>query len=238
MNIIDIIILAILGLSLVSGMYKGFLASTLALIGFVGSWFGALNSYRYVADVVSSSPIVTTALSSVLSEVSLIKTPALAQAAVNAVSGSDIAQAASEIGVPIIKEMFQNNVAGQAFASLGIGTLSEYLTQTLVVALIDVVAFVVALAVIYMAALLLVNLLNHVFRFPQLRHLDWLLGGAFGVVRGLIVVLLVFAVLPMALDALEGMDLPLVGDLIAQSNLAGFFINNNILVGLLQKMLV
>ena len=37
MNIVDIIILAILGLSLVSGMYKGFITSMLALLGFVGA---------------------------------------------------------------------------------------------------------------------------------------------------------------------------------------------------------
>ena len=39
MNIIDIIFLAILGVSLISGMQKGFLASLLATFGFVGAWF-------------------------------------------------------------------------------------------------------------------------------------------------------------------------------------------------------
>ena len=44
MNIIDIIFIAILGISLISGMQKGFLASLLATFGFVGAWFiaGAL----------------------------------------------------------------------------------------------------------------------------------------------------------------------------------------------------
>jgi uncharacterized membrane protein required for colicin V production len=51
-------------------------------------------------------------------------------------------------------------------------------------------------------ALLVVNLLNNVFRFPLLKHLDWLFGGLFGLARGVIVVMLLLDVAPMVLSML------------------------------------
>lgn len=48
-NIIDILVLLVLVFSLFAGMYKGFLASGLSLLGLVGSWFGALQLYPFVA---------------------------------------------------------------------------------------------------------------------------------------------------------------------------------------------
>ncbi|MBQ4085742.1 MAG: CvpA family protein, partial [Clostridia bacterium] len=55
MNIFDIIILAILGVSVISGMYKGFLASGLAIIGFVAAWIGAMRFYPQLSAAIQSN---------------------------------------------------------------------------------------------------------------------------------------------------------------------------------------
>ena len=47
-----------------------------------------------------------------------------------------------------------------------------------------------------MIACLVVNLLDHVISFPLVRGFDWLLGGLFGLARGLVVVVLVLCLLP------------------------------------------
>jgi uncharacterized membrane protein required for colicin V production len=106
---------------------------------------------------------------------------------------------------------------------MGYETLAEYFTQTLVVALLNVLAFIITLAVVYFVALLLVNLINNVFKLPALRHADWLLGGVFGVLRGVFIVLLVFAVIPTASQVLANMDAPILNDLIGDSSFSGFF---------------
>lgn len=237
MNIIDIIIVAILALGLVAGMHKGFLASTLALVGFVGSWFASLRLYQYLAGAVNSNTLITASLGSVLSELDLIQTKSLAATAVSAVTDTQLTTAVGEIGVPIIRDMFKSHVLSKSFADLGITTLSDYLTQTFVAAAINVAAFVVTFAVVYFAVLLVVNLLNNVFRFPQLRHLDWLLGGVFGVVRGAAVVYLIFALMPVATQVLAGINVPLFTDLIDQSKLAGLFMNGNILTSALANLM-
>ena len=61
MNIIDILVLLILGYSLFAGMHKGFLASLLSLGGLVGSWFGAQKLFLPVAEkILSNSGLIGT----------------------------------------------------------------------------------------------------------------------------------------------------------------------------------
>ena len=49
---------------------------------------------------------------------------------------------------------------------------------------------------LYVLASLVVNLLDHVISFPLVRGFDWLIGGALGLVRGLVVCVLVMNLVP------------------------------------------
>lgn len=93
-------------------------------------------------------------------------------------------------------EAFSNNVRQEAFGQLGITTLSDYLNQTLWVAVFNVVAFLLAFILLYVVISLVVNLLDRVISFPLLRGFDWLVGGVFGLLRSSVVVVLVLSVLP------------------------------------------
>ena len=62
-------------------------------------------------------------------------------------------------------------------------------------------AFIVCFIALYFLATLLVNLLNHVLRFPVLRRIDWLLGGVLGLGRGLVVAALILSVVEPVLTA-------------------------------------
>ena len=86
------------------------------------------------------------------------------------------------------------------------------------------------------AVLLLVNLMNNVFRFPLLKHLDWLLGGVFGLVRGAVIVMLIFSVVPTVCSALESMNIPLLTDIINQSKLAVIVQENNMISGVISTL--
>lgn len=236
MNIIDIIILAILALSLVSGMYKGFITSTLALIGFAGSWIGALASYQYLVNAIRANESLMGFFSGLSGAVDLFKTNALANMSVSVAQGIDIDQAVNEIGIPIVGNLFRNNVVNQVFANQGLSTMSEYLSETLLTTALNIVCFILMFVVIYAAVLLLVNLLNNVFRFPALRHLDWLLGGVFGLVRGVIIVMLICSVIPMISSALTSMNVDIMSDLIKESRLGSIFFQNNLIQTVLQAI--
>ena len=55
MNIVDYLILAILGFGLLSGMHKGSITSGLNTLGFVASWFGAQRLYARIANFALSN---------------------------------------------------------------------------------------------------------------------------------------------------------------------------------------
>ena len=236
MNIIDIIILAILGFSLISGMHKGFITSTLALVGFCASWIGAYATYGYLVTAIMQNEGLRSFLSGMVSAADLFKTQTLADLEVAAASAADIDMALAEVGIPIINDLFRSNVIGQVFANDGLTLMREYLTETLLSSVLNIFSFIVMFALIYMAVLLVVNMLNNVFRFPILRHIDWLLGGAFGLVRGAIIVMLIFAVVPTVNSALESMEISLLSDMMSQSVLGTFIQDNNLVANAINTL--
>lgn len=234
MNIIDLIICAILGLGLVSGMYKGFITSTLATLGFIGSWAGAYALYPQLSAAVTGNASIMDMLAYYVDTSTLFKTPGLARTVVGAVTPEQLQTALGEINLPaVIESTFQSNVLGQALASINLSTMADYLNHTLLNAVINVVAFLVMFAISYVVVLLVVNLLNNVFHFPVLRHFDWLAGGALGLIRSAVVVMLIFAFVPMLLSA---MPMELVQDMINDSKLAGFFLQNNLVANLIYSI--
>ncbi|MDO4740642.1 MAG: CvpA family protein [Eubacteriales bacterium] len=234
MNIFDIIILAILGVSLISGMYKGFLASGLTIIGFIAAWVGAMHFYPQLSAAIQSNASIMEMLQYYLEADALFESSAAGAKLASAVSQTELAQTISTLPLPaIITDAFRENVLAQSFASLDLTTLAEYLGQTICGAAINVLSFLAMFIVSYVVVLLLVNLLNHVFRFPVLRHLDWLLGGAFGLVRGAVVTALLFSMAPMILSMLP---LEITEELIGSSVFYDFFSRNNILETLVQSV--
>ena len=237
MNMIDIIILAILAFSLISGMHKGFITSTLALVGFCGAWIGAYASYGYLVNAVQQNEGLLNFLQGLVGAADLFKTKALADLEVAAASAVDIDTAVGEIGIPLISNLFRENVLGQVFANDGLTKMSEYLTQTLLSSVLNVVSFIIMFAVVYAAVLLLVNLLNNVFRFPALKHLDWLLGGIFGLVRGAVIVMLIFAVVPTLCSALESMEINLLTEVVNESKIGAVLNENNLVSNVLNSLI-
>lgn len=196
MNILDIFILVVLGFSVCAGMYKGFLSSLLATVGLVGSWFGASALYERVANIALNNHTLIGALTNYLEPETFLPdggTTLVSSLSGNAAQINAIAEKVGEC-VPFIKEALANNLIGQSFQNLNLTTVSEYFSQTLWQGVFHVLAFVLCFIVIYLVVLLVLNLLDHVFRFPSLRGLDWLLGGILGLVRGVCFALLILVI--------------------------------------------
>jgi ABC-type multidrug transport system permease subunit len=96
----------------------------------------------------------------------------------------------------VISKAFEANVRAQMFQRLGINTLADYLDQTIWQAVFNVLAFLLCFIALYVLVCLVVNLLDHVISFPMVRGFDWLLGGIFGLARGLVIVVLVLCLVP------------------------------------------
>lgn len=201
MNIVDLIILAILGYGLLAGMYKGSITSGLSLLGFVGAWFGAQSVYQRIANLALSNTTLMAVLTQYLEPESFFASHTQAVTAVSDVIAGGEEAISSAVGAvsqnfSFLSDAFSANLRSQAFQNLNLTTLSEYFDQTLWMAVFNVAAFIVAFVVLYLVINLVVNLLNHVISFPVLRGFDWLVGGVFGLLRASVVVVLMLTVLP------------------------------------------
>lgn len=202
MNIVDYVIIAILAFGLLSGMYKGFITSGLSTFGFAAAWFGAQAVYERIANFALSNSTLMAILNQYLEPDTFFESNSQAVMAVSDVIAGGEAAISSAVNAVstkfgFIADAFSANVRNQAFQSIGITSVADYLNQTLWVAVFNVVAFVAAFVVLYIVISLLVNLLDRVICFPMLRGCDWLIGGVFGLLRSSVVVVLVLSILPL-----------------------------------------
>ena len=185
MNVIDIVILSIFGICLVSGMYKGFIASGLTVLGFIVAWFAAKATYGALSEAILSNSSLMGVLSTYLEAADFFPSAQIASATVTEALASSTtiwnnALAAIQERLPFLAEAFASNVNTQAFASLGITTLADYLDQTIWTAAFQLLSFILLFFISYAVVTLLINLLSRVLRFPALRGFDAIAGGLFG----------------------------------------------------------
>ena len=201
LNLLDITIIVILAFYLISGMYRGCITSLLTTVGFVGAWFGAQQLYPKVAQLALSNQTLMAVLNQYLEPENFFQSHTQAVSTVSEViAGGESAIQAAVASVSdklqVISKAFEANVRAQMFQRLGINTLADYLDQTIWQAVFNVLAFLLCFIALYALVCLVVNLLDHVISFPLVRGFDWLLGGIFGVARGLVIVVLVMCLLP------------------------------------------
>lgn len=231
-NLIDVAIAAIMLFSIFSGMHKGFIASGLSALGFAAAWFGAMYLFPFLANALAANNSLKQFLGYYLDAASLFKTVGTAETqVVGALQDGILTQVLTDLSLPeIIENAFQANVVNGQFTALT--TLSQYLNETILISLINVISFLVMFALSYIVALVFINLLNAVFHFPLLKHFDGLLGGIFGFARGAIVVMLILASIPIfeAVVQIEVLD-----KMISEATLAAYFTREVGIPAVIQK---
>ena len=95
-------------------------------------------------------------------------------------------------------------------------------------------SFLLCFVVCFVVATIVVNLLRAVFRYPVLKHLDWLAGGVFGLMLGVVLCFAIFTVLPLLESVVP---LPEFRQLVDQSALAQVFENGNLIISIMNRRL-
>ena len=116
-----------------------------------------------------------------------------------------------------------NNVAGLVYAGT-YNTLFDYFNQTVADASLNTISFVLLFLFTYVVASLLVTLVNRVFNFPVLRVLDGVVGGALGLARAFLLLMVLVTMIPLAVNMLQ---IDLITDMVEQSTLLNLFYPNN-----------
>ena len=235
MNIVDIVILALLGISVLIGLYRGFIASVASLGSCVLSL--VLTSWlnpKLVAWVQSNPELIKT-LMSYTDATTRIGDQTLAQASVASLNTNSITEILGRVNLPgPLNALLQNNLQKQVFESTGLTRVGDYVSQTIVSAVVNVLCFLACFLVCFLALHIVLNFLKVVFRFPVLKQMNSLAGGVFGLIRGALLCFLAFALLPLiqTIVPIQG-----IGEMVEASTLAPFFNSNQLILAIMNGKL-
>ena len=231
MNIVDYVVIGIVGLSVLFGFYRGVVSSVLNTGGCLLSFGLSFLLYPKLADIIRGNTELVRTLMHYTDASSRIGDLELAISNVAAMTREGIAQVISKVSLPPpLDALLLNNLETQAYASAGVSSVSDYVSQTLMNACINILCFVVCFVVLFILISIIVNALKAIFRFPVLKQLDWLVGGGFGFLRGLLICYAAFAIVPLVLTVVP-MDL--ISELLDASSLAPLFNNGNLILAIM-----
>lgn len=229
MNIIDIIIIVVVGASLVYGVYRGFVHTLLSVACCLLSVFLAFTFGPRLAAVVSGNQGISSTLATYTDAVARVGDYSLASTPVSQLSEGVIAQVLSSVNLPApIASILERNMKSQAFSTAGLSTVNDYVSNTVVAVAVNILCFIGVYAISYMILSVILSLIQHVFKLPLLKQLDWLAGALFGLARGGLILYVIFLLIPI-LSTIVPLDS--FNELLSQSTLApifqsdGFFAN-------------
>ena len=210
------------------GLYRGFIQSVLNLAGGLLAFVGSFLLFPSLADVLSSNTDITRLISTYTDSGSLLGDLDLSSRAVSSLGEAGVATVVEKAALPEpIGTLLEHNLEQQVFSPLGnlATNVGDYVNQTILSVSINVLCFLLCFVVCFVVATIVVNLLRAVFRYPVLKHLDWLAGGVFGLMLGVVLCFAIFTVLPE------------FRELVDQSALAQVFENGNLIISIMNRRL-
>ena len=236
MNVIDMIILGILGVSVLIGLYRGFVASVASL----GSCLISLGLSFWLnprlVEWVQSNPDLIRTLMSYTDAGTRIGDQTLAQTSVATLGSQGISEILSKTGLPgPLSELLRNNLENQVFRNAGLTRVGDYVSQTVVGAVLNILCFIACFILCFIALHLVLGFLKAVFKFPVLKQLNALAGGGLGLLRGALLCFIAFALLPLVQTALPVENL---NELVAASTLAPLFNSDRLILAVMNGHLL
>ena len=235
MNVIDYVILAILGLSILWGFYRGFIQSVLSMGAVLLALVGSFLIYPQIAGLIQNDKDLAMTLIHYTDASSRLGDLEMSVSKVGGLSADAINGILQNANLPApIDSMLKYNLEHQVFAPVGIQTVSEYVNQTIVSVSINILCFLVAFAALFIIMSIVINMLRYVFHFPLLKQLDWLVGGIFGALRGIVLCYAAFALMPLLITMVP---FDQFNELVDQSVLAQVFNNGDIVMSIINRRL-
>lgn len=233
MNIVDIVILVVLGISVLYGFYHGFLHTVTNLVAALVSIVTAFAFGPKLAQVFITSPAVTNFLSTYTDSVSRVGDFDLASSSVVGISQNTIDTILRSVKLPeSLSKVLEQNLLGQVFSGSGVNSVNSYVSNTIIAASVHVISYLLVFAAAYLILSFLISMLGHVVNFPILKQLDWLAGGIFGVARGAVLIYLLLLLVPLIATVVpdEG-----VSNLVNASSLAHLFSSDGFFIRVISQ---
>ena len=225
MNLVDWVILGIVGISLIFGLYRGFISSVLNVGGCLISFIASFLLYPKATEWVAGDTDLQRTLLNFTDAASRIGDLETSVMSAGSLTPQGIAEVVEKAGLPQpLSQILSSNLTNTVYGSAT--SVSSYVSQTVLSSITNILTFLIVFTGLYLLISLVLSLIRAIFRFPVLKQLDAAVGGLFGILRGIIIVFALFALVPLV-ETIAPMDA--VHDLIAQSTLAPYFNNGTLL---------
>jgi len=235
MNIVDYVVLGVIGLSLLFGFYRGFVSSVLNTGGCLISFGLSFMLYPKLAAAIQNNEELVRTLMHYTDASSRIGDLELAITNVGQLTADKISEIISKVSLPApFDTLLQVNLEQQVYAGAGLSSVADYVSQTILSASINIICFLVCFVALYLVIAIVVNLLRAMFRFPLLKQLDWLAGGVLGFLRGVLICYAAFAVAPLILTMVP---IDLISQLLEESTFAPIFNNGSMILSIMNGRL-
>ena len=232
MNPVDLVILGILAVSVLFGLYRGFIASVASMGGRLLSLGLSFWLSPMVADFLRNNTSLSNTLMSYADAATRLKDSTLSGLSVQGLTSESISSILDRASLPApLDKLLQNNLTQQVYKAANIPQdVGHYVTQTIVSALMNVICFVVTFVLLLILFHVIINLLKAIFRFPVLKQLNSIAGGAFGLLRGALLCFVLFALMPLLQTVIpvEGL-----GEMVETSTLAPLFNSGNLILSIM-----
>ena len=232
MNPVDLVILGILAVSVLFGLYRGFIASVASMGGSLVSLGLSFWLSPMVADFLRNNTSLSNTLMSYADAATRLKDSTLSSLSVQGLTSESISSILGRASLPApLDKLLQNNLEQQVYKAANIPQdVGHYVTQTIVSALMNVICFVVTFVLLLILFHVIINLLKAIFRFPVLKQLNSIAGGAFGLLRGALLCFVLFALMPLLQTVIpvEGL-----GEMVETSSLAPLFNSGNLILSIM-----
>ena len=216
-NIVDWMILAVIIVSVIYGLHRGFINGVLSLAALIGSAMLAFSLSGDLAAWLQQNKTLVDTLIYYTDAGSRISNLDLSLLPVSQVTQSALSQILQSANLPAaFEEAFISSFSGAAATT----NIAQLLSQTIVNVSLSILSFLICFFIAYVVSTFLIHLISYVFELPVLRHLDSLVGGFFGLIRGILMVFVLFALVPIILAVVP---VDFVSDAVAASQLAPYF---------------
>ncbi len=232
MNFIDIAILLVLGITILGGLYRGFVSTVYN----VGATIISLIVGRICIPLVSSMVKGSADLFNMMlyytegSEYVAITDVELTRASIASISSDQLHTVLQNADMPIpMDRCIIKNIASEAFRASGVTTLGDYFNQTIVCVVINILAMLLVFVIVRL-------LLGFVIRgmeygrggFPVLTRGDGVIGAGLGLIHGVLLLFAIFLLVPVMLTVL-----PKLYEFLSESFFGEFFYQANFLLSII-----
>lgn len=221
MNIVDYVIIGVVVISVIYGIYRGFVASILSVACFLLSLFLAFTFGPRLSTALRGNEGIRNLITTYTDGVAPVKDNAIAGQNVETLDDSLIGRIMDSVKLPDeIKQIVYTCLNDKVFAGTGVSTVKDYMEGTLAGVIINVLSYIVCFFVCILLCGIIGSVIRHIFDLPVLKQLDGLAGAVLGLARGVLIVYVLFLLIPIisTLSPVEGLE-----QLVDESKMGHFF---------------